>query len=144
MKSKNLLGPLIKHRRDALRLTQRQLATKLGVRASHIAYIENGMRRPSLSVLRKIATTLALDKQTILLMTYPEVRYLLAKDHQQAPAHRDDAWRAFAGDRKLLSTHSITKPELNILRQVSSLGRVTTPRQFIYVLNAIRQALAKI
>jgi transcriptional regulator with XRE-family HTH domain len=144
MKSKNLLGPLIKHRRDALRLTQRELASKLGVRASHIAYIENGMRRPSLSVLRKIAATLALDKQKLLLMTYPEVRYLLAKAHQQAPSRRDDAWRAFASDRKLLSTHSITKPELNILRQVSSLGRVTTPRQFIYVLNAIRQALAKI
>ena len=144
MKSKNLLGPLIKHRRDALRLTQRELASKLGVRASHIAYIENGMRRPSLSVLRKIATTLALDKQKLLLMTYPEVRYLLAKAHQQAPSRRDDAWRAFVSDRKLLSTHSITKPELTILRQVSSLGRVTTPRQFIYVLNAIRQALAKI
>lgn len=144
MKSKNLLGPLIKHRRDALRLTQRELAGKLGVRASHIAYIENGMRRPSLSVLRKIAATLALDKQKLLLMTYPEVRFLLAKDHQQAPSRRDDAWRAFVSDRKLLSTHSITQPELGILRQVSSLGRVTTPRQFIYVLNAIRQALAKV
>jgi transcriptional regulator with XRE-family HTH domain len=144
MKSKNLLGPLIKHRRDALRLTQRELAAKLGVRASHIAYIENGMRRPSLSVLRKIAATLALDKQKLLLMTYPEVRSLLARNHQQAPSRRDDTWRAFAGDRKLLSMHSITKPELNVLHQVSSLGRVTTPRQFIYVLNAIREALAKI
>ena len=45
MKKKNELGLLIKRQRDVFRLTQRELAGKLGVKASHVAYIEGGLRR---------------------------------------------------------------------------------------------------
>lgn len=40
--------------REALGLTQRQIATKLGVKASHVAYLENGRRHPSPALLGKI------------------------------------------------------------------------------------------
>jgi transcriptional regulator with XRE-family HTH domain len=39
------LGEVVKTARDSLRLTQRDLAAVVGVKASHIAYIENN-RRP--------------------------------------------------------------------------------------------------
>jgi transcriptional regulator with XRE-family HTH domain len=40
--------------REALGMTQRQIAEKLGVKASHIAYLENGRRNPSPNLLAKI------------------------------------------------------------------------------------------
>lgn len=39
--------------RTALGLTQRQIASALGVKASHIAYIENGHRNPSLGMVQR-------------------------------------------------------------------------------------------
>ena len=143
MKKKNELGALVKRQREAFRLTQRELALKLGVKASHVAYIEGGLRRPSLSLVRRLAETLGLNKQKILLMTYPEARYLIATAPKPAPGEPAAAWRQFAGNRKMLTRHSITPPELKILREVSSLGKVAAPRNLLFVLNAIRQAMVE-
>ena len=55
MKKKNELGPLIRTQRETFRFTQRELARKLGVKASHVAYIEGGLRRPSLSLVGRLA-----------------------------------------------------------------------------------------
>ena len=52
---KETLGQVLKQRRGAYAYTQRELARKLGVKASHVAYLENGRRRPSLSLLSRIA-----------------------------------------------------------------------------------------
>ena len=140
MKKKNELGPLIRSQREALRLTQRELARKLGVKASHVAYMEGGLRRPSLSLVRRLAETLGLNKQKLLLMTYPEARFLLTPV-KETPIKPEAVWEEFAGDHKMVSQHSITPAELKVLRQVSLLGRVTTPRNLLFVLNAIRQAV---
>jgi transcriptional regulator with XRE-family HTH domain len=143
MKKKNAPGPLIKRQRDAFRLTQRELARKLGVKASHVAYIENGLRRPSLSLVRRLAETLGLDKQQLLLMTYPEARFLIAKPRAPVDPKGQDAWRQFSSNRALLSKYSVTPAELKILQQVSSLGRIAEPRNLLFVLNAIRQSVAE-
>ena len=50
MKQMNKLGEFLKTRREALGLTQRSLAQKLGVEASHVAFIESGRRKPSLKL----------------------------------------------------------------------------------------------
>jgi len=141
MKKKNELGPLVRAQRDAFRLTQRELARKLGVKASHVAYIEGGLRRPSLSLVRRLAETLGLNKQKLLLMTYPEARFLISQPPKAAPANPDAVWEEFAGNRAMLSEHSITPAELKVLRQVSLLGKIAAPRNLLFVLNAIRQAV---
>ena len=141
MKKKNELGSLIRSQRETFRLTQRELARKLGVKASHVAYIEGGLRRPSLSLVRRLAETLGLNKQKLLLMTYPEARFLISQQPKTSPPNPDAAWNEFSDNHAMLSQHSITPAELKILRQVSLLGRVTAPRNFLYVLNAIRQAV---
>jgi len=143
MKKKNELGVLIRRQREEFRLTQRELARKLGVKASHVAYIEGGMRRPSLSLVRRLADTLGLNKQKLLLLTYPETRYLIAQPPKTSAATSDEAWRQFASNRATLMQHSITPAELSILRQISMLGRVAAPRNLLFVLNAIRQAVAE-
>lgn len=143
MKKNNELGSLIRRRREEFRLTQRDLARKLGVKAGHIAYIEGGMRRPSLGLVRRLAEALGLNKQKLLLMTYPEARYLITQAPKPSPGNAGAAWRQFASDRAMLTEHSITPAELKILRQVSLLGRVAAPRNLLFVLNAIRQAVAE-
>jgi|HubBroStandDraft_5_1064220.scaffolds.fasta_scaffold380447_1 transcriptional regulator with XRE-family HTH domain len=141
MKKKNELGSLIRSQRETFRLTQRELARQLGVKASHVAYIEGGLRRPSLSLVRRLAETLGLNKQKLLLMTYPEARFLISQTPKTSPANPDAAWNEFSSNQAILSQHAVTPAELKVLRQVSLLGRVAAPRNFLYVLNAIRQAV---
>jgi len=45
---KKTLGQVLKERRALLRFTQRELALKLAVKPSHVAYLEMNHRRPSL------------------------------------------------------------------------------------------------
>jgi transcriptional regulator with XRE-family HTH domain len=79
MRDMNRLGELLKTRREALGLTQRELAQKIGVEASHIAFIESGRRKPSLKLVVRIADTLGVDRQELLLLAHPEAKALLAE-----------------------------------------------------------------
>lgn len=139
---KRTLGVVLKERREFLRLTQRELAAKLGVKASHVAYLENGRRGPSLSLLRRLAEVLGLGKESLFLLAHPEAKDLISDQGEPRAAKRpEDPWRKFMSDRALRARFQITPAELRILKQVSALGRVSSPRQFLFVLNSIRQAI---
>ncbi|HXD89685.1 MAG TPA: helix-turn-helix transcriptional regulator [Candidatus Binataceae bacterium] len=140
---KKTLGPVIKRQREALGLTQRELALKFGVKPSHVAYLENDRRRPSLMLLSRIADVLGLEKEGLFLLAHPEARSLI-NNRRPAPAprlDRDQVWRDFARDKALLARHQVKPRELKVLSQVNLLGRVTAPRNFLFILNAIRQAV---
>jgi transcriptional regulator with XRE-family HTH domain len=142
MKKKETLGQVLKQRRSAYDYTQRELAKKLGVKASHIAYLENGRRRPSLSLLSRISDTLELDKKRLFLLAHPEAQWIVGDRPEASPdKRREDAWRKFAADRGTLNRHKVTARELKVLKNVNMLGRVSAPGQFIFILNAIRQAV---
>jgi len=141
MKKKETLGQVLKQRRGAYAYTQRELAKKLGVKASHIAYLENGRRRPSLSLLSRISDTLELDKKRLFLLAHPEAQWIVGERAESSPKRREDAWRKFAGDRGTLARHKVTARELKVLKNVNMLGRVSAPNQFLFILNAIRQAV---
>jgi transcriptional regulator with XRE-family HTH domain len=136
---KRALGPLIRKSRESLDMTQRELADAIGVKASHIAYIETGQRRPSLSLLRRIADTLGLNPRELLFLSHPDAEHLVGLPERQ-PSPRNDAWRRFVSNRALLRRHKITRKELGLLRQVSLLEHVTYPEHFLFILNSIRQA----
>jgi transcriptional regulator with XRE-family HTH domain len=68
--SKKTLGQVVKEARDALRLTQRGLAAIVDVKASHIAYIENNRRKPSLSLLRRLVEALGLHRREVLFLAH--------------------------------------------------------------------------
>jgi len=140
--TKKTLGEVLKDRRAMLCLTQRELALKLGVKPSHIAYLEKDRRRPSLGLLSRIADVLGLPKESLFVLAHPEASSLLGTPSkavtQQAP---DQAWQEFAGNEALLARHQIKPRELKVLSQVNLLGKITAPRQFVFILNAIRQAV---
>jgi transcriptional regulator with XRE-family HTH domain len=139
---KKTLGQLLKRRREELALTQRELAVKLGVKASHVAYLENDRRRPSLGLLSRIGDVLGLPREALFLLAHPEARSLITSN--RPPAERKDRaeiWRDFARDKVLLARHQVKPRELRVLSQVNLLGRVSAPRHYLFILNAIRQAV---
>lgn len=137
------LGSTIREGRTAMGLSQQELAGKAGVQASYIAYIENDRRRPSLPVLRRIAQALGLNPREMFFLSHPEARTLLEEKQQRAAARsKDEAWRQFRSNEPLLRRHRVTPAELKMLKQVSMLSSVSSPRHFFFILNAIRQAAA--
>ena len=139
--NKQNLGRVVREGRAELRMTQRKLAEAVGVKASHIAYIEGGHRRPSLTLLRRIADTLGLDRRTLLFLSHPDAKYLVGDiEEGKKSKPRDDAFRKFAANRPLLRRHGVTQAELRVLKKVSMLEHISDPRHFLFVLNAIRQA----
>jgi len=55
--------------------------------------------------------------------------------------HRS-AWDEFRHDDRLRRAHNISAEEMDLLARVAALGEARTPRDFIYILNAIRLALS--
>jgi transcriptional regulator with XRE-family HTH domain len=142
MKKKSL-GQVLKSQREILGLTQRELALKLDVQASHVAYLEKDRRRPSLGLVSRIATVLGLEKEALFLLAHPEASSLLSERRDSAAPDRnpDQVWRDFTGNKAMLARHQVKASELKVLSQVNLLGKVAAPRHFFFILNAIRQAV---
>jgi transcriptional regulator with XRE-family HTH domain len=141
-RTRKTLGSVLRSRRHELQLTQRELAGQLGVKPAHIAYLELDRRRPSLSLLNRIAEVLDLDRERLILLSHPEARSFIGatKRVEAAPA-KDQAWREFKRNKNVLSRYKVSKQEMQVLSQVALLGRVTTPRSFLFILNSIRHAV---
>jgi len=141
--TKRTLGSVVKTARDEARMTQRDLAKAVGIKASHVAYIENSRRRPSIPLINRLSETLGLDAKELLILAHPDVKQIV--DGDRPPAKKGDgAWPRFASNHALVRRHAITKGELKILKQVALLETVAHPGHFIFILNAIRQAAAKL
>lgn len=113
------------------------------MKSSHIGYLEGGRRRPSLALLGRIANVLGLEPKPLFLLAHPEAKELLnahCPECNCAVTH-GQAWRNFIGNKALLRRHSITRGELNVLKQVNMLGEITLQRHFLFILNSIRQAV---
>jgi transcriptional regulator with XRE-family HTH domain len=143
MMKKKTLGEVLKSQRSTLGLTQRQLALKLGVKPSHVAYLEKDRRRPSLALLSRIADVLGLPKESLFVLAHPEASSLLGSHREAAPRSQDpdQVWREFTGNKAMIARHNIKPRELKVLSQVNLLGKITAPRHFLFILNAIRQAV---
>jgi transcriptional regulator with XRE-family HTH domain len=133
VKKKLRLGQLIRARRESAGLSQRELGRSLGVTASHIAYIESGARHPSSTIVLRLARTLRIDRQTIILAAYPELAESIPAtvDHKQG-------WRDFVA---VARQHSVTPREMAVMRQISLIGKISSARSYLFILNSIRQSL---
>ncbi len=142
MKKKSL-GSVLKKQREILGLTQRELALKLDVKPSHVAYLEKDRRRPSLGLVSRIADVLGLEKEPLFLLAHPEASTLLTgrRDPSVPSSNSDQVWRDFTGNKAMLARYNVQPRELKVLSQVNLLGKVAAPRQFLFILNAIRQAV---
>lgn len=142
MKHKKALGEVLKERRVELSLTQRALADQVGIKPSHVAYIESGRRKPSLALIERMATTLGLNRQELFILAHPEAEGMINNSaanvtHEPKPPV-GDAWQRFVKDRALLARYKVTPREIKALKQLSLLGYVLTPREFLAILTLVR------
>ncbi len=138
MKRTRNLGELLKARREGLGLTQRSLAQKLGVEASHVAFIESGRRLPSLKLVARLADALGLDRQEVLLLAHPEARALLSQPESEARKSPPLSWQRFTKNSGLLARYRVTKEELQVLEHLSLLGTAISTKEFLAILMLIR------
>jgi transcriptional regulator with XRE-family HTH domain len=136
MKEKRRLGEIIRARREASGLSQRELGRCVGVSAAYVAYIESGTRRPSHTLLFRLTRELHLNQREIFLLAYPEVAPLIFR---LPPGEKREAvWRRFVA---VAGRYSVTPGELAVLRKISRLGRISSPNSYFWILNSIRQSL---
>jgi transcriptional regulator with XRE-family HTH domain len=138
--SKKTLGDVVRGARAELAITQRELAARVRVKASHIAYLEGNKRKPSLSLIVRLANALGLNQRELLFLSHPEAKALVGEPRGRATSRPHDAWRRFASNRRLRRRHRITPKELRVLKQISLLQDVACSSHFLFILNAIRQA----
>ena len=50
-------------------------------------------------------------------------------------------WQKFTGAKGLLARYDVKPRELKVLANIQSLGKITAPRDFLFILNSIRQAI---
>jgi transcriptional regulator with XRE-family HTH domain len=138
MKYTNKLGKFLKTRRESLGLTQRSLADKLGVEASHVAFLESGQRKPSLKLIARIADTLGLDRQEVLVLAHPETRELLTTTTLESPKKMSRSWQRFIKNHELLTQYHVTKRELQVLEPLSLLDIPLSAKELLTILMLIR------
>src|ERR1700758_982509 len=98
MRKSNQLGETVRRHREASGLTQRSLAQRLGVEASHVAFIESGRRKPSLKLVARLADVLGLDRQELLVLAHPEAKALLTANQIEPPKKTMPSWQRFIKD----------------------------------------------
>ena len=138
MKESTQLGELVRTHRQALGLTQRLLAQKLGIEASHVAFIETGRRKPSLKLIARLADILGIDRQKLLILAHPEAKKFVPEVKPETPRNAPPSWQRFVKNRQLLARYNITDRELRALENVSSLGTVHSAKEFLAILTLIR------
>lgn len=139
MNTNNKFGQVLKENRQAHGLTQRDLAARIGVKASHVAYLETGQRKPSLALLGRIADTLRLDRQKLFVMAHPEAKAMMPAARPARTKTPKEAWRTLLNDRALLARYQVTKKELQALKTLSMLGYAMSPREFVAIVTLLRR-----
>ena len=132
-------GDSIRARRRQLNLTQQQLAGRVRVSVEYIGCLEGEKRHPSEAVIKQLAEALSLDVRELYLLANPDTRRLISQT--QGSDGASSAWEIFQKDENLRVIHNITDQEMQALAGVALLGKIREPRDFIFILNAIRQAL---
>jgi hypothetical protein len=79
-----------------------------------------------------------LDARDLFLMANPKVGSLIS---EQQKSDGTSAWDVFVKDVRLSKIHNIANQEMETLSRVAKMGEVRNPRDFIFILITIRQAL---
>jgi transcriptional regulator with XRE-family HTH domain len=133
-------GQVIRERRRQLDLTQEEVARRVRTSTPYIGHLESGKRHPSDKVLGRIAEVLGLDLRDLFFLANPRaVDFLRPKE----TLTKQSAWEEFRKDSRFRRLHNITDDEMEMLSRVTQMGEISSPRDFFYILLAIRYALGR-
>jgi transcriptional regulator with XRE-family HTH domain len=133
-------GQVIRDRRRQLDLTQQEIARRIKVSTPYVGHLESSKRHPSDKVLGQLAGVLGLDRRELFMLANPQAMKLLQ------PKETDKkklAWDEFRKDGQIRRAHQITSDEMELLSSVALMGEISSPRDFIYILNTVRQVLQR-
>lgn len=130
---------LIRGRRRQLDLTQEEVARRIKTSVAYVGHLESGKRHPSSTIVMKLADVLGLDRRELFFLANPSAKKLIS---EPPGTTGPSSWDRFRQDHGLREAHQITDDELNLLSHVALMGNVRSSRDFIYVLNTIRQSFA--
>mgnify|MGYP000944513958 CR=1 FL=1 len=131
---------LIYERRRELKMTQDEVARKIGVHANYIGYLEKGVRRPSSATLTALCRLMNLDRRKVLLALRPMFKDIVigANDGprgQALPALLEELRKDSALRRK----HRISDEDIRNLTVLSEFGEVRDKAGYIQFLNTMRE-----
>jgi transcriptional regulator with XRE-family HTH domain len=138
MTDKPKFGQMIRDRRRQLELTQDELARRIRTSTPYIGHIESGKRHPSDQILARLADVLGFDRRELFFLANPNAKEMLTP---KVEASELSAWDEFSRDQQVHQLHQINSRELDMLSQVAMMGEVRSSRDFIYILNTIRQSM---
>jgi transcriptional regulator with XRE-family HTH domain len=133
-------GQVIRERRRQLDLTQHEVARRIKTSTPYVGHLEAGKRHPSDRVLIRLAEVLGLDQRELFFLANPRTVDMLKPPDE---VNRLPAWDEFRKDERLKRLHGITSEEMEMLSKVALMGRISSPRDFIYILNTVRHALGR-
>jgi transcriptional regulator with XRE-family HTH domain len=135
-------GEVIRKRRRELDLTQGELANMIETSTPYVGLLESDQRHPSDTTVTKLADVLGLDRSELFFLANPNAKALLRPVENQA-AKPANAWEQFQGDQRLQRMHNVTTDEMSMLSRVALMGEIRSSRDFVYILNTVRQALSR-
>lgn len=133
-------GAEIRERRRRLDLTQEEVGKLIGTSTPYIGHLESGKRHPSEKVIARLSEVLGLSGRDLFFLANPGAHELV---DGSSPEHRRKAWEEFRRDARIRRAFNIAADEMDLLERVAAMGEVRAPRDLIYVLNAVRQALGR-
>ncbi|HTT77765.1 MAG TPA: helix-turn-helix transcriptional regulator [Candidatus Binataceae bacterium] len=133
-------GQVIRERRRQLDLTQQEVGRRIKTSTPYVGHLEAGKRHPSDRVLVRLAEVLGLDQRELFFLANPRAVDMLKP---QAERELKSGWEEFRKDDRLKRLHGITSDEMDMLSKVALMGQISSPRDFIYILNTVRHVLGR-
>lgn len=133
-------GTVIRERRRQLDLTQDEVGKRIKTSTPYIGHLEAGKRHPSEKVVARLSEVLGLESRELFFLANPRARGLLSTSNS---GPRRSAWEEFRRDERTRRAHNISADEMDVLERIAAMGEARAARDFIYILNAIRQALGR-
>jgi transcriptional regulator with XRE-family HTH domain len=133
-------GQVIRERRRQLDMTQEEVARRIRTSIPYIGHLESAKRHPSEKVVVKLAQVLGLEPRDLFFLANPGTKVLISQEPKSKEA---SSWHSFVKDHNLRKIHNITDQEMEALARVAMMGEVRAPREFIFILNTIRQSLGR-
>lgn len=134
---------IILNRRRELKLTQEQVARKVGVHANYIGYLERGLRRPGDQTLVALCEALELDKAQLFATLNPLFRDIVKAEG--ADDEDDDALppalRELIEDRELLRELGTTEEQARKLAVLRVFGEVERKQDYVRILKTLAEIL---
>jgi transcriptional regulator with XRE-family HTH domain len=133
------LGTSIRTRRRQLDLTQKEVARRARISDGYVSMIESGTRRPPATIIARLAHVLGLDGRELSTLVRPRAHAMFTS---ASGGHLRSAWEQFKNDSRIPRRYNISHEEMGMLSSVASLGEVHSTREFIYILSEVRQAIS--